>query len=92
MTFYCPLFQLLCLRLSNNHRKANSVPKQQAYQCSAPQAHQCKITQLTGMTPQATRAVLAGDSTTSRTFREKKQQQSRASFFEFIFVRPHSPG
>ena len=51
---------------------------------SAPQAYQCKITQLTGMTPQATRGVLAGNFMATRTFREKKQQQSRV-FFDVIF-------
>ena len=51
---------------------------------SAPQVYQCKITQLTGMTPQATRGVSAGNCMATRTFREKKQQQSRV-FFEVIF-------
>ena len=51
---------------------------------SAPQAYQCKITQLTGITPQATRGGLAGNCMATRTFREKKQQQSRV-FFDVIF-------
>ena len=38
------------------------------------------------MQPQATSGVLAGNSMASRTFREKKQQQSRASFFDVIFL------
>ena len=36
------------------------------------------------MTPQATRGVSAGNCMATRTFREKKQQQSRV-FFEVIF-------
>ena len=38
------------------------------------------------MTPLATRGVLARNRMAFRTFRDKKQQQSRASFFDVIFL------
>ena len=47
---------------------------------SAPQVYQCKITQLTSRTPQATRGVLVGNRMATRTLRGKKQEQSQFSF------------
>ena len=52
---------------------------------STPQAYQSKITQLTGMTPQAARGVFGGNLAT-RTFREKKQQQRRVFLDQVLAV------
>ena len=48
---------------------------------SAPQAHQCKITQSTGM---STQMQLKKNRMTARTFKERKNQQSLV-FFDVIF-------
>ena len=47
---------------------------------SAPQAYQCKITQLTGMTPQTTRGVLGGEIVWPPELLERKNNNKVVSF------------